>query len=232
MTDKEHRTYYVYKHTLPDGRCYIGATYRGIDRWGKNGNGYRLDKVFYPLIKQFGWNNIIHEILYSNLTQKEAREKEKALIIEAQEKGIAINKQRGGYDILNKELLVQIAGLRKFGLSFREIGELYQIETSTASFALYNKTYLKYYSEEEFFDKVTSFVEQNRGKYHREDGKTFNTNGVPSRIIIQKNKSGIIVGEYESITAAAQANGVLHTSIVNNLKGRSKYCGGYKYEYK
>lgn len=233
MTDKENRVYYVYRHTLPDGRCYIGATYRGKDRWGENGSGYKTSgNIFYPLIVQYGWDNIKHEILFSNLTKQEAREKEISLIIEAQEKGIAINKQRGGYDILDKESLVKIAGLRKIGLSYREIGDVLGVETSTTSFALYKKNYLKYYSEEEFDEKVAYFVEMNKDKYHREDGKTFNTNGVPSRIIIQKDKDGSIVREFDSIMSAAQANGVLHTSIVNNLKGRSKYCGGYKYEYK
>ena len=66
----------------------------------------------------------------------------------------------------------------------------------------------------------------------KNNSKTFNTNGVPSRMIIQKNKEGVVIGDFESITEAAKSNNVSRTSIVNNLKGRSKYCGGYKYEYR
>ena len=134
--------------------------------------------------------------------------------------------------IIHKEKLHEVVGFRKLGLSFREIGEQFGIEKSTAAYICRNKTYLKYYDEEEFKTKVAAFVEKNKKKFYRKDRRTLNTNGVPSRKVIQKDKNGIVVGEYESITVAAQANGVLHTSIVNNLKGRSKYCGGYKYEYK
>lgn len=134
--------------------------------------------------------------------------------------------------IIHKEKLHEVVGLRKLGLSFREIGEQFGVEKSTAANICRNKTYLKYYNEEEFKAKVDAFVEKNKKKFYRKDRRTLNANGVPSRKVIQKDKNGIVVGEYESITVAAQANGVLHTSIVNNLKGRSKYCGGYKYEYK
>lgn len=233
MTDKENRRCSVYKHTLPNGKYYIGATYRGKERWGKNGELYKnSSKIFYTSILQYGWNNIKHEILFSGLSYEQAREIEKKLINEAQEKGLSLNKVRGGYDIIDKNKLVVIAGLRQYGLSYREIGEILKCETSTASVVLYNKMYLKYFTEEEFLKEVSDFVKSNTGKYTREDGKTFNHNGVPSRIVIQKDKEGNIVAEYESITAAAQANNILHTSIVNNLKGRSKTCGGFIYEYK
>ena len=134
--------------------------------------------------------------------------------------------------IIHKEKLHEVVGLREFGLSFREIGEQFGVEKSTAAYICRNKTYLKYYGEEEFKAKVAAFVEKNKKKFYRKGRRTLNTNGVPSRKVIQKDKNGIVVGEYESITLAAQVNGVLYTSIVNNLKGRSKYCGGYKYEYK
>ena len=33
--------YYVYKHTFPNNKVYIGITCRTLEeRWGKNGNGY------------------------------------------------------------------------------------------------------------------------------------------------------------------------------------------------
>lgn len=233
MTDKENRVYCVYRHTLPDGRCYIGATYRGKDRWGENGSGYKTSgNIFYPLIVQYGWDNIKHEILFSNLTQQEAREKEISLIIEAQERGIAINKQRGGYNAIYKEKMHEIVGLRRMGLSYKQIGEIYNVNASTISEILYSKRYLKDYTKEDFEKKVSDFVNRNRGKYVRRDGRTFSKLGVYSKIIVKKDKEGNIVDEYQSIVEAAKTNRILHTSIVNNLKGRSKTCGGFIYEYK
>lgn len=52
-----------------------------------------------------------------------------------------------------------------------------------------------------------------------------------AKAVVQKDKNGNIINRYESILEAARLNNILHTSIVNNLKGRSKFCGGYKYEY-
>lgn len=51
------------------------------------------------------------------------------------------------------------------------------------------------------------------------------------RKIIQKDKNGLLINVFNSITEAAKANNVLRTSIINNLKKRSKHCGGYVYEY-
>lgn len=37
---------------------------------GKNGNRYNKSTVFYKAIQKYGWDNIIHEILYSDLTKE------------------------------------------------------------------------------------------------------------------------------------------------------------------
>jgi hypothetical protein len=71
----------VYKHTnKTNGKVYIGIT--GIapeDRW-RYGGGYFLQKYFYNAILKYGWDGFTHEVLYTNLTQKEAQEKERELI--------------------------------------------------------------------------------------------------------------------------------------------------------
>ena len=65
--------YKLYKHTSPSGKIYIGITSMESTnhRW-KNGEGYRNNEHFYNAIKKYGWDNIEHEILYSNLTKDEA----------------------------------------------------------------------------------------------------------------------------------------------------------------
>ena len=94
---KERNNYCVYKHTLPDGRCYIGATNRGKERWGYEGCNYRNHPLFYSLICQIGWSNIKHEILTENLSKEDAQRLEKQLIIEAKENKISLNRLSGGY---------------------------------------------------------------------------------------------------------------------------------------
>lgn len=72
--------YYVYKHTSPSGKIYIGITQQEPSkRWG-GGTNYDYNTHFINAIRKYGWNNFSHEILYKGLTREEAIEKEKELI--------------------------------------------------------------------------------------------------------------------------------------------------------
>lgn len=72
--------YCVYKHTFPNNKCYIGITRQNpIKRW-KKGNGYYSNPYFYNAIKKIGWDNIKHEILFTNLSKSDAEKKEIELI--------------------------------------------------------------------------------------------------------------------------------------------------------
>ena len=93
--DGNAKIFCVYKHTVPDGRYYIGFTHNTQDRWGRGANYVRAP-LFYPLIQEYGWDAIKHEVLISSLTLKEACAEEKRLIQEAQDKGISLNVSRGG----------------------------------------------------------------------------------------------------------------------------------------
>lgn len=65
----------VYKHTAPNGKCYIGCTCKEPkSRWG-HGNNYNT-QPFYEAIKEFGWDNIKHEILYQTEDEEEGLNKE------------------------------------------------------------------------------------------------------------------------------------------------------------
>lgn len=50
-----------------------------MERWGKNGIQY-CRQIFYRAIQKHGWDNIKHEILYENLTEREAKSLERKLI--------------------------------------------------------------------------------------------------------------------------------------------------------
>ena len=70
----------MYKHTCPNGFVYVGITSRPpVQRW-KNGFGYESNRDFFRTIVKYGWDNIKHEVLYTSLTEKEARKIEKRLI--------------------------------------------------------------------------------------------------------------------------------------------------------
>ena len=132
------------------------------------------------------------------------------------------------FTIIHKEQLPEIYGLRELGLSYKQISKLYGVDKTAISAAIYSKRYLKYYTEKQFREKVNKFLSKNQNKYE----KRFLLNGYHTKRVIQYDKKGTIVNTFDSITDAAKANNVLKTSICNNLKGLSKFCGGYKYEYK
>ena len=76
------KTWVVYVHIFPNGKKYFGITCKIPDKRWENGHGYTKNgqPVMYHAIKKYGWENIKHEILFTNLTKKEAELKEKELI--------------------------------------------------------------------------------------------------------------------------------------------------------
>ena len=69
---KTSKTFTVYRHITPDGKIYVGCTgQKPEDRW-QNGRGYK-NTLFGKAIEDFGWDNIKHEILDTNLDEFEAK---------------------------------------------------------------------------------------------------------------------------------------------------------------
>ena len=64
--------YSVYCHVSPTGKKYVGISSNPEKRWG-NGEGYKKNYLFYPDIQLYGWDNFIHEILYTNLSIEDAK---------------------------------------------------------------------------------------------------------------------------------------------------------------
>lgn len=73
------KKYIVYCHTLKsDGRKYVGITGQNPRQRWKYGAGYT--SYFRNAINKYGWNNFEHNILFENLTEEEAIQKEIELI--------------------------------------------------------------------------------------------------------------------------------------------------------
>jgi hypothetical protein len=72
--------YSVYKHTAPNGKVYIGITsLNPEERWNK-GRGYSRNYHFFNAILKYGWDNIEHSVLHSDLPQSVAQSMEAQLI--------------------------------------------------------------------------------------------------------------------------------------------------------
>jgi group I intron endonuclease len=92
---EEHNyTVYMHKNKI-NGKVYIGITKQKPEKRWNNGKGYN-DQYFKRAVNKYGFDNFEHLILYENLTQKEAEQKEIELI-----KYYKSNLRKFGYNIAN-----------------------------------------------------------------------------------------------------------------------------------
>lgn len=95
---KNQNNYTVYMHISPSNKVYIGITSQPIkERW-RNGKGYKGCNHFNNAIKQYGWENFTHKVLFENLSKEDAEFKERLLIKEynSTNKKFGYNIENGG----------------------------------------------------------------------------------------------------------------------------------------
>lgn len=98
------RSYYIYSHTSPSGKVYIGQTVNIKRRWGYNGEHYKNKKSdgsyvqasFARAIDKYGWDNFIHTIILEGIPKSEADYAEKYLIKWYKLHGLSYNISSGG----------------------------------------------------------------------------------------------------------------------------------------
>lgn len=76
------KRYILYVHTFPNGKQYVGITSQKPEKRWKNGMGYKGSNAVFKAIVKYGWNNIKHDILFENLTKKQAEKTEVKMIKE------------------------------------------------------------------------------------------------------------------------------------------------------
>lgn len=125
----------IYRHTSPSGKSYIGQT--KYDSWEKRASAnplksYENSVKFHKAIVKYGWENFTHEILESNITNLEDRNKAEIFWINFYDSvRNGYNQKIGGYhnsnhkprekspSLINKGKIIE---LYLEGLSLREVG--------------------------------------------------------------------------------------------------------------
>lgn len=202
--------FYVYKHTSPSGKCYIGITKQIPEkRWGLNGANYIILKkdgtykhpYFANAILKYGWDNIIHEILHFKVTKEEACALEKKYISFYKSKGKSYNITDGGEGSL---------GI-KFSKTTRE-----KISKSHRGLKQSEET-------------IAKRVFKNTGKKRTDEQKS-----KTSKAVIQYDLQGNFVMEYFGIREASRQTGISGSHIgdcCNSVNNR-KSAGGFLWAFK
>lgn len=124
---REEKPYYIYIHTCPNNKCYVGLSRNPKQRWN-NGKGYKNNKEFFDAINFYGWNNIKHEIVAKTYYGWLARGIEKELISK-------FKKYSKAYNIVNENKLPYISQrktpLKKVG-KYSKDGQLIKIYNSAS----------------------------------------------------------------------------------------------------
>ena len=77
MKQQQNKQWIVYRHISPSGKSYIGITSQSLKNRWKNGHGYSSNTKIGQAIIKYGWDNIQHEILETNINSLEkAKERE------------------------------------------------------------------------------------------------------------------------------------------------------------
>ena len=94
--------YTVYCHeNKSNGKLYFGITKTSTRRRWSRGNGYKTQHIFGKAIAKYGWDGFEHIILFTGLSEEEAKQMEIDLIREfkTQDKRYGYNMTAGGDNV-------------------------------------------------------------------------------------------------------------------------------------
>nr|CAI9752057.1 homing endonuclease [Herelleviridae sp.] len=229
--------YYIYKHTSPNGKVYIGCTRRNPKvRWGA-GQKYYYNKEFFADIKYYGWDNIEHTIIQYYNDKKRAFILEQMWISYYRKRGQVYNITDGGAG--SKGTHCSEENKVKASIRMKLSNPMYNEDTKLK--VSNTLTWRKGKSMSEENRKLQSermklnnpmkdpeianrVAETKRGKHLSEEHKQKMSKPVIIEDIINKTKV-----RYKSITEAAKAINSTPGNVGSVLKGNHKLV---KHQYK
>lgn len=222
----EEKKWKVYIHTNKvNNKKYIGITSRDVyKRWGKNGYCYKprcsTTTRFWSAIQCYGWDRFNHEILYENLTEKEAKDKEIELIDQynTMNKKYGYNMTEGGDGTCG----IEVSDETRKRLSDACIGKkngFYGRKHTKSSKELIGKSskgresYWKTHPiTQEAIDKITE------------------TKSKKSKIVAQYTLEGNFIKSFKNVKDAEIITGLPKTSIYCSCS-KLRECHGYYFRY-
>lgn len=240
-------------HTnMINNKKYIGITKKPPKkRWGCKGYGYKKSQpVFWNAIQKYGWDNFEHEILFNNLSQKEAQEKEVEFIAKYKTNCRRYDSPEYGYNMtdggegvsgnfptIETRQKMSIAQRNRVENETKEEKERRRLRMIGESNPFYGNTHTKETKDKigekaraRYRDK-TKHPMYNKKQSEESKRKNFNSQKNKSPVI-QFDMKGNFIAEYEGIIEAYRKTKISRTSISACFHHKVKTAGGFVWEFK
>lgn len=233
MKDKK---WTLYRHVSPSGKIYIGITskYPVYKRW-RYGTGYVNNTYFNNAIIKYGWDNIKHEILFTNLDEDRAKRLEIELIRHYKGLGISYNITNGGDGTLgrkfSKETIEKMRNSHK-GKVITESWRKYMSEAQKRrdSYVISEK------GKENIRNGIRNYYKNHssprRGITLSEEEKQKNRDSQKCKAVIQYDLNMNKIAEYQSIGLASKITGEHLSHISECCRGKVKRVKQYIWRFK
>ena len=216
----------IYKYTSPSGKCYIGQTTNESLRrksWNSGIYHYAGTKIDRAR-KKYGSKNFFYEVLVRNSYSSKSIAIEDLNRLEIYYIGL-YDSYRNGYNStiggdgvtgikLTKEQIAKIVEANKE----KKLSEETKKKISESSKRWQNTV-----------EGRTKMSRVRKGKKHKKKHQGFES---IKRKVLQLNKYGNIIAEYNSISEASNGDNSIRCNISAVCKGRRKSAGGYIWKYK
>lgn len=208
--------YTVYKHTFPNNKVYIGITSQTVNRRWRNGEGYKNKQdLIYRAIHKYGWENIKHEILYTNLTKEEAETKEVELI-----KLYKSTNNKYGYNVESGgNVHKTLSEATKEKLRQANLGKRHTEETKRK---IAQANLGKHHLSKEQLEKMRAGRRYNFTVWNKDKH-------ISDRPVAQCDKDGNLIKLYANPNVAHKETNISHIACACN--GKRKTAGGYRWMY-
>jgi len=200
------KEYAIYLHTnKTDGKKYVGITSKKPhQRWGKEGNGYSSQPVFYNAIQKYGWDNFDHTILQEGMTYENVLKME----IEISER----------YNTLDREFGYNLVVGKKGNMKLSESTRKKHSENATGeNNVMYGKKHLP-----ETIDKLRKINTENA---------MYGSANPASRAVVGTSKTGDEIFFESANQAAIHFNLHNNSHIIECCKGKRNTCAKHTWKY-
>ena len=225
------RVYFIYKYTFPNGKVYIGQTYKGSGRYGTTW-GYKTQIVYRAMLKYKDFKKEILE--YCDEDKVDERESYYIEKYDSMNQDKGYNRDTGGNEnkVFSKETRKMISeahegqAILQFDLEGNFLAEwdyinlaaeMLELDSKNISACLHGKTGQCGGYQWKFKDQ-----EKEIGKYIEYDGR---------RRVNQYDLEGNYIDTWDSILDISLSLGIATTGIIKCCQFKRKKAGNYQWRY-